>query len=116
LDVAQRLEAGTEPRFRSPHSLCDRADPPAVEGVDVKDAIRLAEAEGPKHDRLRLVGAPGHSDKSRAAVARPLLDAGRGNGDPADADLTPGSAGSNTCRGPRRVSSRSASGSEDTAP
>src|SRR5436190_4578150 len=60
LHVRQGLEAGTEAGFRLPDSLCDRTDTPAIEGVQMQDAICLPQPERTKDDRLRPVGAAAH--------------------------------------------------------
>ena len=60
VDMRQRLETRTEPRFRLPDSLRDRADATAIERVEVQNAVRLAEPERAQHDRLGPVGAAGH--------------------------------------------------------
>ena len=87
LDVAEGLEPGAEARLRLAHSLRDRPDPAALERVEVKDAIRLGEADRPQDDSLRLErarrhgpslvveparsgGIPGHSGTLKAAMAR----------------------------------------------
>ena len=66
LDVAERLEAGAEPRPRLPSALGDRAHAPTLERVEMEDAIGLAEADRPEHNRLRLP-APGHLSQSSDA-------------------------------------------------
>ena len=60
LDVAERLEPGAEARLGLAHALGDRADPPAIERVEVEHTVRLAEAERAQHHRLGLVGPAGH--------------------------------------------------------
>src|SRR5262245_31098452 len=59
LHVRKRLEAAAETRFRLADTLGDRTHPPAVERVEVQDAICLAEPERAEHDRFGRV-RPGH--------------------------------------------------------
>ena len=72
LGVRQRLEPGAEARLRLAHALRDRADPSALAGIDVEDAIRLGEPQRTEHDGLRLVRPP-HAGQSRAAVGTHFL-------------------------------------------
>src|SRR4051794_12454145 len=60
LDVAERLEPGTEPGLRLPDALRDGADPPAVEAVEVEDAVGLPQPHRPQDDRLGLDRAGSH--------------------------------------------------------
>ena len=80
LDVRERLEARPEARLRLADALRDRADPPAVGRVEVEDPVGLGEAHRPEHDRLGLVGAPGHCSQSRAAFGESWLRRIRCNG------------------------------------
>ena len=54
-----RLEPAAEARLRPAHALGDRAQAPALRGVEVQDAVGLAVAHRPQHDRLGLQ-APRH--------------------------------------------------------
>jgi hypothetical protein len=56
LGMAERLEAGAEPRLRLADALGDRADTPPLERVEVKDAVGLSEADLAEDDRFRLPG------------------------------------------------------------
>ena len=58
LDVRERLEPRAEAGLRLAHALGHRSHAPAVERVQVQDAIGLAVAERPEHDGLSLVGPP----------------------------------------------------------
>src|SRR5215831_4445177 len=60
LDVAQGLEAPAEPGLRLPDPLRDRADATALAGVEMEDAIGLAEAKRAQHHRFGLVRAAAH--------------------------------------------------------
>ena len=55
LHMRERLEPRAEARRRLPDALRDRTHAAAVEGVQVEDAIGLAEPDRAQHDRLRLV-------------------------------------------------------------
>ena len=74
LDVAERLEPGAEARLRLADALGDRADPAAIERVEVEHTVGLAEAERAQHDRLGLVGAAGHRAKCRSGTGRESPD------------------------------------------
>ena len=58
LDMGKRLEPRAEARLRLAHALRDRSYPSAVEGVEMEDAIGLAEPERAQDHRLRLVAPP----------------------------------------------------------
>ena len=68
LDVRERLEPRAEARLRLAHALRDRTDPTALGRVQVEDAIGLAEAKRPQHDRLRLVRPPHAASVGRRGV------------------------------------------------
>ena len=74
LDVRERLEPGAEARLRLADALRDRPDPAAALGVEVEDPVGLGEAHRPQHDRLRLVGLPGHGPSVEAAPGYPCAD------------------------------------------
>src|SRR5947208_3120495 len=57
LDVAEWLQPPPEARGRPAHALGDRADPPAIGGVQVQDPVGLRVADRAQHDRLGLVGS-----------------------------------------------------------
>ena len=67
LDVRERLEPAAEARLRPPHALRHRADAAAVGGVDVQDAVGLAEPERAEHDRFGSV-RPGHLSSLETAA------------------------------------------------
>ena len=50
----ERLQAPAEAAARAPHALGDRADAPAVRGVEMQDAVGLAVADRAQHDGLGL--------------------------------------------------------------
>ena len=52
LDVRERLEASSEARFRLSHTLCHCAYPAAVVGIEMQNAIGLAEPKRAEHDGL----------------------------------------------------------------
>ena len=66
LDVAERLQPRAEARLRLAHALGYRAHPPALQGVEVEDAVRLGKANRAQNDSLGLEGS-GHG-ASLAAV------------------------------------------------
>jgi hypothetical protein len=52
LDVAERLETGSEARLRLADALGDRADSSFCERVEVEDAVGLSEANRAEDDGL----------------------------------------------------------------
>jgi glutaredoxin 3 len=76
LDMAQRLQPRSEARLRSPDTFCHSADATALERVEVKDAVCLAEPERSQDDGLGLVGPSGHRVlKCRDLVCRGIAGA-----------------------------------------
>ncbi len=58
-DARAGLEPPTEPRASPSNPLGDRADTAAFAGVEMQNAVGLAEADRAQDDRFRLEG-PGH--------------------------------------------------------
>ncbi len=69
--MEERLEPGPEAASRTPHALCDRADPAAIGGVQMDDPIGLAVADRAQHNRLRLQRAGHRFLPSERPVTRP---------------------------------------------
>ena len=59
VEAEERLQAAAEARLGAPHALGDGAQPPAMRGIEVQDAVGLAVADRAQHDRLGLQRA-GH--------------------------------------------------------
>src|SRR4029077_11560302 len=64
--VEERLQPGAEPAARAPRALGERAQTTVIRGIEMKDAVSLAVADRPQHDRLGLQRA-GH-DPPRAIL------------------------------------------------
>ena len=69
LDVAHRLQPAAETGLCAADPLRDRADPAAIERVQVQHPVGLTEAHGAEDDRLRLVGSTGHGRSVEAGSA-----------------------------------------------
>src|SRR5690242_12654030 len=74
LDVAQRLEPGTEAGLRPTDAFRNGADATSVERVEMEHAVGFAEPERAQDDSFRLVRAPGHrAVKCRRSTSRESL-------------------------------------------
>jgi glutaredoxin 3 len=74
LDVAQRLEPGTEAGLRPTDAFRNGADATSVERVEMEHAVGFAEPERAQDDSFRLVRAPGHrAVKCRDSTSRESL-------------------------------------------
>jgi hypothetical protein len=70
LDVAERFQPPAEAGRRPADPLCECADTPSVERVEVKHAVGLSEAQRTQDDRLGLVRAARHAESLETSSAR----------------------------------------------